>query len=201
MVLKVVTEAYSKAEGVSKSKPYFEILPERLWLQDKSKRAFWQRLCDPFWGVLRPEQGVALTPSHSFQPQPWYGCGSPAKHPQQEAPPVNPQAWKQQRYSLCSNPSCLQPYHPALLVFVWVGKIVQNIQCHYCLLCILTGNFYLNYLMINGVLWLTLFNDTEEKNEQTIPDYSNVSTLLVFLWISYISFWGGRCLGVVPLYM
>lgn len=33
MVLKVVTEVYSMAEGLSKSKLYFEILPESLWLQ------------------------------------------------------------------------------------------------------------------------------------------------------------------------
>lgn len=41
--------------------------------------------------------------------------------------------------------------------------------------------------MINGGLWLTLFNGTED-NKQTRPDSSNVSTLLVFPCIS--SFWG-----------
>lgn len=53
--------------------------------------------------------------------------------------------------------------------------------------------------MINGVHWLTLFSGIEEENEQTRPDCSNVSTLLVFLWISYTSFWrGGGGGGLLP---
>lgn len=76
-VLEVVTEVYSKAEGLSKSKPRFEILPERGYgsrsAPGRSKRTFWQGCCDccEWCWSDRPKPGVALAPGHSFQLQPW----------------------------------------------------------------------------------------------------------------------------------
>lgn len=110
-----MTEVHSKAEGLSKSQPRFEILTERLWLWQCCRPVCWSprtklrgwsgreavlpsRLC---WQLrpLQPDPGKRW-PSHKVTAfgsrHEGYGFGSPARHPQQQASCVNPQAWKQQ---------------------------------------------------------------------------------------------------------
>lgn len=102
-----MTEVHSKAEGLSKPKPCFEMLTERLRLWQCHRPVCWSP-----WTKLRGWSGrEAVLPSRlcwqlrPLQPDPgkrWpsdkvtafgsrhegYGYGSPARHPQQ--------AWKQQ---------------------------------------------------------------------------------------------------------